>query len=47
MDQIGRRKKGNFDVALACADSGLVVNDLLVILCQWDTQQNSKAVEEC
>lgn len=35
-------KKGNFDVALACADSGLVVNDLLVILCQWDSQQNSK-----
>lgn len=35
-------KKNNFDVALACADSGLVVNDLLVILCQWDSQLNSK-----
>lgn len=35
-------KKNNYDVALACADSGLVVNDLLVILCQWDSQQNSK-----
>lgn len=28
-----------YDVALACADSGLLVNDLLVILCQWEMEQ--------
>lgn len=32
-----------FDVALACFDSGLVVNDLLVILCQWD-KSSSKSL---
>lgn len=35
-------KQNNYDVALACAESGLVVNDLLVILCQWDNNVNSK-----
>lgn len=40
-----------FDVALACFDSGLVVNDLLVILCQWDKNtsksqfRNEKMIE--
>lgn len=28
-------KNGTFDVALACAECGLVSNDLMVILCQW------------
>ncbi|EGV63474.1 timeless-domain-containing protein [Yamadazyma tenuis ATCC 10573] len=28
----------SYDVALACADSGLLVNDLTVMLCQWDSQ---------
>lgn len=31
-------KLGSFDVALACSESGLVQNDLTVMLCQWDTQ---------
>ncbi|CUM68359.1 uncharacterized protein PRCAT00006081001 [Priceomyces carsonii] len=35
-------KNNSFDVALACADSGLVVNDLTVILCQWNRQQSLK-----
>lgn len=29
-------KTGGADVALACAECGLVTNDLTVILCQWD-----------
>lgn len=29
-------KNGTSDVALACAECGLVKNDLTVILCQWD-----------
>lgn len=29
-------KNGTSDVALACAECGLVTNDLTVILCQWD-----------
>lgn len=33
---VDERNRGH-DVALACFESGLVVNDLLVILCQWDT----------
>lgn len=35
-------RNSKFDVALACAESGLVVNELIVILCQWDNQQNTK-----
>lgn len=35
-------KQKNFDVALACAESGLVINDLLVILCQWEYQKLKK-----
>lgn len=35
----------SFDVALACADSGLVINDLIVILCQWDSQSSRKTVK--
>lgn len=29
-------RNGTYDVALACAECGLVTNDLSVILCQWD-----------
>lgn len=29
-------RNNSFDVALACADTGLVENDLIVILCQWE-----------
>lgn len=29
-------RNGTYDVALACAECGLVTNDLTVILCQWD-----------
>lgn len=32
-----------YDVALACADSGLILNDLSVMLCQWDTQSSKLA----
>ncbi|KAK6462620.1 topoisomerase 1-associated factor 1 [Scheffersomyces coipomensis] len=32
----------SYDVALACAESGLVINDLIVILCQWERQNQSK-----
>lgn len=32
----------SFDVALACADSGLLPNELIVILCQWETQHQKK-----
>lgn len=32
----------SFDVAIACADSGLLINDLTVMLCQWDTQLSKK-----
>lgn len=44
-------KNSSFDVALACADSGLVTNDLTVILCQWfkpssDKVRKTKAVEK-
>ncbi|PVH17828.1 uncharacterized protein CXQ87_000726 [Candidozyma duobushaemuli] len=44
-------KNNSFDVALACADSGLVTNDLTVILCQWfkptsDKIRKTKAVEK-
>ena len=35
-------RNNTFDVALACADCGLVVNDLIVMLCQWDTQSTKK-----
>ncbi|KAL6451255.1 hypothetical protein SBY92_002594 [Candida maltosa Xu316] len=35
-------KKQNFEVALACAESGLVANDLLVILCQWEDKMQRK-----
>ena len=35
VDEIGHK----YDVALACADCGLVENDLTVMLCQWDSQQ--------
>lgn len=35
-------KNQSFDVALACADSRLVTNDLIVILCQWENQQVNK-----
>ncbi|KAK6200032.1 topoisomerase 1-associated factor 1 [Scheffersomyces amazonensis] len=31
-----------YDVALACAESGLVINDLIVILCQWENQSRAK-----
>lgn len=34
------QKNGTFKVALAIADSGLVVNDLIVILCDWDRKQS-------
>lgn len=29
-------RNGSYDVAMACAECGLVQNDLIVILCQWD-----------
>lgn len=35
-------KNQTFDVALACAESGLVINELLVILCQWEYQKQKK-----
>jgi replication fork protection complex subunit Tof1/Swi1 len=35
-------KQKSFDVALACAESGLVINELLVILCQWEQQCKNK-----
>lgn len=34
-------RNGTYDVALACAESGLVANDLTVILCQWDKPSES------
>lgn len=34
------QKYEKFDVALAIFDSGLVVNDLIVILCDWDKRQS-------
>lgn len=43
-------KNGSFDVALACADCGLVTSDLTVILCQWYKPQKgmkrTKAIEK-
>lgn len=43
-------KSSSFDVALACADCGLVTNDLIVILCQWykpsDKVKRTKSVEK-
>ncbi|CAK9441769.1 uncharacterized protein LODBEIA_P56370 [Lodderomyces beijingensis] len=35
-------KQNNYEVALACAESGLVQNDLIVILCQWENQMQRK-----
>ncbi|KAG7663544.1 TOF1 [[Candida] subhashii] len=35
-------RRNNYEVALACAESGLVANDILVILCQWDKQMSNK-----
>lgn len=35
-------KKNNYEVALACAETGLVPNDLLVILCQWEDKMQKK-----
>ncbi|CAH2352910.1 topoisomerase 1-associated factor 1 [[Candida] railenensis] len=35
-------RTNTYDVALACADSGLLINDLIVILCQWESQQAKK-----
>ncbi|CAK7896703.1 topoisomerase 1-associated factor 1 [[Candida] anglica] len=35
-------RTNSYDVALACADSGLVVNDLTSILCQWDRKHQKK-----
>ena len=35
-------RTNTYDVALACADSGLLINDLIVILCQWELQQAKK-----
>lgn len=32
-------RTGSFDVALACASSGLVTNDLIAIICQWEQTQ--------
>jgi len=29
-------ERKSFEVAIACAETGLVVNDLLVILCEWE-----------
>lgn len=34
------QRNGTFKVALAIADSGLVINDLSVILCDWDRKQS-------
>ncbi|ODV98007.1 hypothetical protein PACTADRAFT_185640 [Pachysolen tannophilus NRRL Y-2460] len=33
------------DVAIACAESGLVVNDLIVILAQWEDESSKKKVK--
>lgn len=38
VDEIGRK----YDVALACAECGLVENDLVVMLCQWDSALKSQ-----
>ena len=35
-------RQHNYEVALACAESGLVQNDLIIILCQWDSQMQNK-----
>ncbi|KAK6456869.1 topoisomerase I interacting factor [Scheffersomyces xylosifermentans] len=35
-------KNHSYEVALACADSGLLINDLIVILCQWESQNKKK-----
>lgn len=35
VDELGHK----YDVALACAECGLVENDLTVMLCQWDSNQ--------
>ncbi|CAH6719158.1 topoisomerase 1-associated factor 1 [[Candida] jaroonii] len=32
-----------FDVAIACGETGVVMNDLVVILCQWDNQLAGKS----
>ncbi|CAN3376954.1 hypothetical protein DIURU_001726 [Diutina rugosa] len=34
--------KGTFDVALACAHTGLVTQELMVMLCQWDEDCHRK-----
>ncbi|KAG2734040.1 hypothetical protein G9P44_003565 [Scheffersomyces stipitis] len=35
-------RQDSYQVALACAESGLVINDLIVILCQWDSKNKKK-----
>lgn len=32
-----------FEVAIACGETGVVINDLVVILCQWDNQLSGKS----
>lgn len=34
--------KGTYDVALACAHTGLVTQELMVLLCQWDDDCHKK-----
>ena len=37
-------KQNNYEVALACADCGLIQNDILVILCQWEQKMAKKEI---
>ncbi|KAI5958671.1 TOF1 [Candida theae] len=35
-------KQNNYEVALACAECGLIQNDIIVILCQWEQKMARK-----
>ncbi|KAI5970304.1 TOF1 [Candida margitis] len=35
-------KQNNYEVALACAECGLIQNDIIVILCQWEQRMAKK-----
>ncbi|KAG5420173.1 TOF1 [Candida metapsilosis] len=35
-------KQNNYEVALACAECGLIQNDIIIILCQWEQKMAKK-----
>ncbi|KAI5956436.1 TOF1 [Candida jiufengensis] len=37
-------KQNNYEVAIACSESGLVQNDLIIILCQWEYKMQKKQI---